>query len=176
MKWQDLLTTYWSQVTLLLLTVGYFIKRIFDNKSKKLEISYSLFQQNRINTVNNFFSNYAKVEFMWHKLPHSDILSHKMPGKEIDQIIWPQLNDLKQSVLELKMYFLANDHIYFQKLLDNLLLINGNLMDNHSYYGEEPSLIQKINDFLFFKDKILKENKKVIDDLSLMVRKSFGHK
>ena len=41
----DLFTTYWSQMTLILLGVGYFFKRWFDNKSKKIEINHSIYQQ-----------------------------------------------------------------------------------------------------------------------------------
>ncbi len=64
MKIEELFTTYWSQVTLLIIGIGYFIKRIFDQKSKKLEINHSLFQQNRINAVSKFLSTYAKTELM----------------------------------------------------------------------------------------------------------------
>ena len=175
MKWQDLVTTYWSQVILILLAISYFIKRIFDEKSKKIEITYSLFQQNRINTVNLFFSNYAKVESMWHKLPYWDVIEYKIKSEEVDKIVWPPINDLKQSVLELKMYFQKEDHKYFEILLKNILSINSNLLKNRTDYSKQ-NIIQKTNDFLFFKDKVLKENSKIIDDLTTMIRKSFNHK
>jgi hypothetical protein len=68
MELKDIFTTYWSQVTLILLAVGYLIKRGLDIKSKKTEINHSLFQQNRISSVKTFFSKYAKTELMWNQL------------------------------------------------------------------------------------------------------------
>jgi hypothetical protein len=175
MKWQDLVTTYWSQVILVLLAVSYFIKRIFDEKSKKIEITYSLFLQNRINTVNLFFANYAKVESMWHKVPYWDVIDYKIKSDVVDKIVWPPLNDLKQSVLELKMYFKKEEHKYFEVLLENILSINSNLLKNRNDYSEQ-TLIQKANDFIFYKEKVLMENSRIIDDLTTMIRKTFNHK
>jgi len=94
---EKLLTTYWGQTTLILLAIAYFIKRIFDNKSKKIEINHSLFQQKRLKVLNDFYSNYAKTEFLWDHLAIYDILSNKLVAKEIDNIIWPILNDLKKN-------------------------------------------------------------------------------
>lgn len=86
MKLIELFTTYLSQLTLVLLAISYFIKRLFDNKSKKLEITYSLFQQNKIIAINNFFANYIKVEFLWNQLSHREALSYKITAKRIRHI------------------------------------------------------------------------------------------
>ena len=54
MELKELFTTYWSQITLLLIGISYFIKRGFDIKTRKIEINHSLYQQNRLSTVNRF--------------------------------------------------------------------------------------------------------------------------
>lgn len=83
MTLKDLFTTYWSQVTLILLAIGYLLKRLLNNKSRKMEINHSLYQQNRILTLKSYFSNYAKAELMWQQLSIYEILEHKMTAKEI---------------------------------------------------------------------------------------------
>ena len=176
MKWQEILTTYWGQTTLILAIVTFFIQRLFNLKSKKIEISYSLFQQNRITAVNTFYTNYAKVEFMWHSLSIWDILEHKISSKEMDNIIWPPLNDLKKSVLELKIYFPTQEHKYFQQLLDNFLLINNNLSKNYFDFDQEKKLTHKTNDFNFFKDEMEKKNNKILESISEIIRLSYYHK
>jgi len=41
---KEILTTYWSQTLLLLLGIGYLVKRGLDFRSKKKEINHSLFK------------------------------------------------------------------------------------------------------------------------------------
>ena len=175
MKFTDLLTTYWSQITLVFLAIGYFIKRIFDDKSKKLEITYSLFQQNRINAVNNFFSNYTKVEFLWNQLPIRDVLSHKITAKDLDLLIQPPINDLKRSIFELKIYFDQNAHNNFEQAIDNFLAINRTLMHQYFNYDSDVDINQKVNCFYDTKDKSLKANSIVIDKIAQLVRNTFNY-
>lgn len=170
---KEILTTYWSQSVLLILGIAYFIKRFFDNNSKKIEIKYSLFQQNRIVAVNTFFTNYAQVEFMWHKIPHWDILEHKIPAEKIDEIVWPPLYALKQSLFELKVYFPEVDHKTFEKLYDNFLSLNRILLDANSDYSKSKSIIQKSNSFTATRNKTFRENNAIIDDLTTIIRNSY---
>lgn len=172
MDWQKIFTE--SQVPIFLLAISYFIKRYYDLKTKKVELNHSLFQQNRISAINNFYSNYAKVEFMWHELSINDILEYKILPKEIDKVIWPPLNDLKKSVLELKVYLTLDNHSYFQKLLDNFLLVNNNLIRNYFDYDRDKTVTNKKNSFSIFKEKIVKENNNILDQVSIKIRKSFN--
>lgn len=176
MKWQDLFTTYFNAVAFLIVGITYFFRRSFDNKSKKIGINYSLFQQYRITAVNNYFSNYAKVEFMWHHLAIWKILSNKLDVKEIDNIIWPPINDLEKSVIELKIYFTTEDHKHFELVLNGFLSINEKLSNLYSKGGDETKIIEKANEFQSFKDKILKTNTETLDIISTIVRESFYHK
>ena len=173
---EKLFTTYWSQFTLILLAVAYFIKRFFDLKTKKIEITYSLFQQNKINAVNQFFSNYAKVEHMWHQLSYWDAIEHKISSKELDIMIWPSLNDLKKSVLELKIYFSDIDYKDFENILSNFLAINKNLSDNYFNNSKTEDIIKKTNNFLHFKEVKLKENSVILKNLSKNIRTSYNQK
>jgi hypothetical protein len=169
--WQKILTE--SQIPIILLAISYFVKRHYDLKTKKVEINHSLFQQNKINSTGTFFLNYAKAESMWNELSHWDILDHKVSSKEIDKIIGPPMDDLKRSVLELKIYFTKKEHAEFESLLSNFQLVNNNLSQNYFDYDTEKTIIQKTNSFLFFKEKKVKENNKILDSLTDRIRDSF---
>ena len=48
MSKDEILIKYWSQISLFLLFIGYFIKRLFDLMTKKIEVNYALYQENMI--------------------------------------------------------------------------------------------------------------------------------
>lgn len=173
MSIEQLFTTYWSQVTLLLVGFGYFIKRGLDLKSKKLEINHSLFQQNRIIAVSNFLSAYAKTELMWREIAIYKILSNTLDANQIDSIIWPPLNEMKKSVLELRIYFDKDTHPNFEKILDGFLSINNKLSD--LYFGGNPnlSLLQKSNSFHLFKEGKIIENDKLLTQTCELIREIY---
>lgn len=173
MKITDLLTTYWSQVILLLMILSYFIKRLFEIESRKVEINHSLFQQNRIQAVNEFLSNYAKVSLMWNQIAIYEILSHKLRPTELDNILLPSLTNLKKSLLELKIYFENEDHKYFENLTNAQTSINGKI--NELYFdsdkGRNPTAL--VNDFTDFRDKTMKGDLKRMDELCVIIRKIY---
>ena len=171
---KDLLTTYWSQMTLLLLAVGYFVKRIFDNKSKKIEINHSLLQQNRISSLNKFFANYTIVELLWNQIELFNILSKKIEPKEIDAIVFPPINDLKKSLLEMKILFNRNDFSQFEIITDNIISINQKLSQLYFDINCEQNINSKSCDFEIYKMKILKSNKVLLEGVCSRIRKSFG--
>jgi hypothetical protein len=170
MKIEEVFTTYWSQVTILLFAIAYFIKRIFDLKSKKLEINHSLFQQNKINTVNDYFKNYARAELMWQQLQIWNILSNKLTAADMDKYIWPPLRDLKQSVLELHLYFEDDLHKPFSDIFENMLSINTELGEIYSMSNVEDKVIIKANRFESFKKKMISENNNILMALSKTIR------
>jgi hypothetical protein len=173
MTFKDLLTTYWSQVTLILIAIGslifYFIKRHYDNSSKKIEINHSLFQQYKLKTVNDFFTNYTRAETMWSQIAIWEILARKVDAKEIDKIIFPTLNDLKKSLFELKIYFKKEEHKYFDELVNGIYEINGKVSELYFDYDEEKKDIHKANEFIFFKSDVLNKNNKIIDNICLII-------
>lgn len=169
----DVLTTYWSQTTLLLFGLGFLIKRILDIRSKKVEINHGLFQQKRLESVNNFFTNYAKAEQMWTSIAIWDILENRIKSKEIDQIIYPHLNELERNILELQIYFAESDHRHFAEIMENLHEINRKLKKVYFDYSPETSVINRSNEFQFHCDKKLKENKEIFRKLSPIIRATF---
>lgn len=170
---ERILTNYWGQVTLILLAVAYFIKRIYDNKSKKIEINHSLFQQNRLNVVNDFFANYAKIELMWEQLAIYDILSNKLDAKAIDNIIWPILNELKKNQIELQIYFNDSEMIYFNNLVNGVFSINNKLKELYFDYDWKKTADNKSDDFLLFRENANLNNRLIIKDICLIVKNTY---
>jgi len=62
---KDLLGTYWAQITYLITGIGvlifYWIKRIYDFKTKKNEIRYSLYYQRKIESFDQFCQLYNEI-------------------------------------------------------------------------------------------------------------------
>lgn len=127
MKITDLFTIYWSQLTLILIGIGYFVKRVFDNISSVRVINHNLFQQNRIDSLNRFFKAYSKTEQMWTSIAIWDILDHILSAKELDNIVYPLLNELKSSVMELQIYFKTSNFKHFEEIMENMILIKRKL-------------------------------------------------
>ena len=113
MKLQELLTTYWSQILLAVSIVGYFVQKIHELRLKNVETRHSLFQQNKINAIVKFISCYAKVEQIWQHIPYINIIENKYTAKQIDEMIWPQMNDLQSSQNELIIFLDKNDMVLF---------------------------------------------------------------
>lgn len=66
--WRELATTYSGVTIAILALIGYFIKRVYDLKSKKVEIRYSLFQQNKITALTYYVSSYVHMDKLMHKM------------------------------------------------------------------------------------------------------------
>ena len=170
---QDILTTYWSQTTLVLLAIGYLVKNYTDMKAKKTEINHNLFQGKKMDSVNKFFSNSATTLQMWKDLPILKILDNKLTANEIDQIISPNLDELRRNVLELKIYFADKDNKNFENVMKNMDLINGNLSKTYFNYNSEESIIVKSNNFQFFRDEKLVQINLILNEITNHVRKDF---
>lgn len=175
MRFEDFLTKYWSQVVLALGFVACFGQLFFNLKYKKIEISFSLFQQNKISAVSNFYLNYAKVESMWHQLPIFDIYNQKISAKEMDNLIYPPLYELQKSILELKIYFSGDEHKNFQNILNNFYMINNNIKKHYINDYDEINTLYKTNDFSSVVDKVTNDNNLIINNISNVIKKSFSH-
>lgn len=173
MAFDDLLTTYWSQTVLVLVVLGFPIKWYFNLKAKKTEVNHSLFQQNRIIAVRTFFSKYAKAELMWHQIAIYDVLNRKFTTKEMDQLIIPQLNELQEIVLELKIYFDADCHVLFERLTKGIMAIHGKLIDLYFNSNPEKTTTNKAIDYYGVKEEVLQKNRETMEELCLKIKDIF---
>lgn len=170
---EKLFTEYWSQLTLLLLGAGYFIKRIFDNISKKQEINHSLFQQKKLETVNCFFSSYSKAKQLWLHIRIHQILRNEFSALEIDEMIFPTLNELNKNLLELQIYLDEINHKKFKEVFENVALINSKLSNLFFDYDANKTNTHKSNEFYFYREEILEKNEVILKEITTNLRKAF---
>lgn len=171
---KEILTTYWSQFTLLLLAMGYLIKRVFDLKSKKIEINHTIFQQKKLESINVFFTAYAKVEQMWVKFPILKALKGELNAKEIDKMILPDMNELRRCMLELQIYFDENTHKNFNTVLLNMKEVNDSFQEIFFDTNRSNSLIPESNAFQAKRNEKFIENDKIFVNLSAIIKKNFN--
>lgn len=171
---KDLLTTYWSQMTLIIVAIGFLIQWTLNLKSKKVEINHSLFQQKRLDAVDDFFTSYAKTEQMWANLALYDILNYQLKAKEIDNIIFPHINELQKDVLKLQIYFDENEHKLFRQILQNIKDINSGLMTVYFDYNTGTDTTTKSISFTSIRNKNLNENEKLFKQISPILKKTFN--
>jgi hypothetical protein len=170
---EKIFTTYWSQVTLILVGLGYFIKRLFDNNSKKQEINHSLFQNKKLEAVNSFFSTYAKSKQMWTHIKIYQILRNEFSPSEIDAMIFPTLNELNKNVIELQIYFDERSHKEFEDIFINMQQINNKLSELYFDYDENISDTNKSTDFSIYKRNLLEQNEYILKQITKKLKQSF---
>lgn len=174
MELKELFTTLWPQVTLLLLGIGYLIKLPLDTKSKKNEINHTLYQQNRLTTVNRFFESYADAERLWNEISIYKVFERKYDTIELDSLTWPILNDLNKSLFPLMMCFEEDDFQRFKKLVSNMWAINQNISESYWEIDSRMTVSKKVASFHNFKNKAYKENKELINELSKSMKHIFN--
>jgi hypothetical protein len=170
---EKLLTVYWSQITLIFLAIAYFVKRTFDNKSKKIEIDHLLFQQNRLKVISDFYTHYAETTFLWQHLAIYDIFANKLSTQEIDKLIWPALNNLRKSQMELQIYFNDKDITLFKDLVDGVYSISNKLSVLFFDGNPENTLSSKVNEFHIFQYTVDEKNEQIIKKISDMMQATY---
>ena len=169
----EIFTKYWNQITIFLFAIGYFVKLVFDNLKNKREINHNLFQQNRLNSLNRFFKSYSGVEQMLISMPIFDILDRKISAKQLDTIVFPPLNDLKASVVELQIYFKPEDHLLFKEILNNIILVKDKIGELYLRLNRYNNDIAESNTYQYIRIDKLKENEKLLDKISFMIQETF---
>lgn len=154
--------------------VGFLVKSFIDLRSKKIEINHNLFQQKKLESINSFFSNCASTSQMWNDIPVYDIFEHKKKSREIDEYVFPNINNLRRDVFELKIYFKENEHKNFELILDNMLLINSKLSEEYFSFDKEKNVLKKSIDFQNFRDDIVKKNELILKKISFNLRNEFN--
>jgi hypothetical protein len=172
MNWKELFTTYGSFVTLIIVGIGWLIQKSIELKNKRIETKYSFFQELKIKAIKKFFEAYNKAERMWHLFPTQAIIERKLEAFEIDNIVWPPMNELKASVIELHLFIDEDEVKQFEKVYDHLSKVNRVASDIYFRDKKERDSIQAGNDFAFAKDEAVKECEKLLTQIGIRFRKA----
>lgn len=163
-----------SQIPVLLLGIGYFIKRIFDTKSKKIEINHTLFQQNRLLAINRFFESYAKAETKFNQIEIYQIVRRETNPDELNKIVLPTLNELDSSLFELRIYFDESALEKFKSLVLNLKTINETMLDLWlKAITPDGTIDEKVSTYVETQKECIEKNEKIFDELTKSLKDIF---
>ncbi|KUO67470.1 MAG: hypothetical protein APF83_05235 [Lutibacter sp. BRH_c52] len=170
---QKILEDYWSQILLLLTGLGIVMRLIFDFLLKKKEINHGIFQKNRMDALIRFYSVYAEVKSMWVKLPIFQIYRDELTSDEIDKRIQPPLNKLEASIIELQIYFKEALYDKFKEIEKNMFKMNRHFLDRAFEIDSKISLTQRTNNYIIFREKIEKENSRLLAVINKEISKKY---
>lgn len=170
---KEILTTYWSQVTLLILGVAYFMKNLIDLKSKKTELNHNLFQERKLNALNSFFKSYSSIYLMWYNFTPYSVINGRYNLDDLDDMIFTKLNELNTIVLELKIYFNKKNHQEFEYILASMYNINA-LLKKIVFTDNSENRKQLIDDFEKYKKEVFELNQKTISTICENIKKNFS--
>ena len=168
-----IISTYWSQITILLLALGYLLKLYLNYLTKKKEINHSLFQKMMMDSVYAFYNSYSQIEELWRDLPLLRIKDGQYSPKELDDMIFPFLNDIKNRSVQLRLFFEVNEIKLFEKIVSNFYVINSKVSEIYMNHQTGVNYINASVDYENLKDQITTDNSILINQISAMIRKKF---
>lgn len=171
----EFISSNWSQMTLVLLGLGYLIRLYLNYLTKKREINHSLFQKMMVDSVSDFLMSYSINEELWRDLPILRIINNEFTSKEMDDMIFPSLNDIKGKSIRLNLFFDKEEMKLFEDVVSNLFKINLKVGQIHRY---DQLLEKKSNsdlswDYELTKNNINKQNQVLVDQIGKLIRKKF---
>lgn len=101
---KELLTTYWSQTILIIGGIAYLLKLTFDLRSKKVELKYSLFEQNRFDSIMKFLAAYLELEENFKLIPEGRFRLSELSRDTYDAMYLKKNANLYSAYFYLKMY------------------------------------------------------------------------
>jgi hypothetical protein len=165
--WETILEN--SAVPLALLgVVAYFIKRFFDLRSKKVEIRYTLFHQNKLKYMIEFQAAYFDLEktvFNYTK----EVIKETIDIGRLRNALLPKLDKFNSAHENVRFFVSEFQRQYFDRMSKNLSHFVYNLIDfnyERSRWNSDE-LKQKIDGLTQYKKlirKMIKENMENIFD------------
>lgn len=174
---KQIFTDYWSQTLILIGILSYFGKRAFDLASKKTEIKYSVYQQNKISSIINFIDCYSGLE---RKLFHAStikVVSGQYTLDQFENIFWPKLNKLESASLQLKLFLDEKDIKPYTEIV-NLVFQIYTLFIGHYDTITKPldKVIPVASDVNTLKKNLLKEINNKLTEIGESTRYYFKDK
>jgi len=174
---KELLTTYFPQVTLILGTIFsvilYFIKRRFDLKSKKFEVKYSLFQQNKIDAVKNYFIVYSTIERVLLKISTIKLSEGSYAIGELDKMTIQPIDNLVSADLYLSLFVEDSHRVLFKSITNNILQINSSFIDAFFVPRNNTTVIIRSNDLNYQVGVMKDANREILKKISSEIKASF---
>ena len=170
---ENIFKTYGFATATIIGIISFFCARFFSTKDKKLELRHTLFQQLKVESINNFINCYSSSELCWTQLPYYDILDHKITGKGIDELTLPTLNSLRASYYKLFVLLDEKEMIEFTEMYDSIGRIN-NLLSRLLFDYSDTTLVTKTNEYYSLVTDTSKVNKKLLKTIGEKFRTKYS--
>lgn len=161
---KELFTTYWSQSILLIGSLGYLFKRAFDLRSKKIELKYSLFEQNRIDLLMKFLTAYLELEQDYKLIPEGRFKIKEMSPVIYDSMYLKKNANLYTAYFYLKLFLDPMELARYSDLVSEMRIISNEIKSAYIKleHQEESKVVNDLNEFIVKKIGENNENMKVI--------------
>lgn len=164
---KELFTTYWSQTIILLGSLGYLLKRAFDLRSKKVELKYSLFEQNRIDLIMKFLAAYLELEEEYKLIPEGRFKITEMNPVIFDSMYLKKNANLYSSYFYLKLFLDPLELARYSDLVSEMRIISTEIKNAYIKLDreEESKVVNDLKEFIVKKIGANNGNVKVIGEL-----------
>jgi hypothetical protein len=164
---KDILTTYWAQTVLLLATLGFLIKRIFDLRTKKIEVKQNLFQQNRNAAIIRFIDKYIGLQSLYRQILSQTFDTNKISKTDFNELIEDKYEQLYASYFYFKMFLDPLEQVRYADLITEMQNISAKIIDTSAKIntGDKDLLIPELKTYISDKLRVNNDNIKVIGQI-----------
>ena len=161
---KDILTTYWAQTVLLMAVLGFLLKRIFDLRTKKIEVKQSLFQQNRNTAIIRFIDTYIELQSLYRQILSQTFDNNTIGNTDFYKLAEEKYEQLYSSFFYFKIFLDPLEQARYADLVTEMRNISTKLFDTSTkiYTGDKDLLIAELKAYISDKLKENNENIKVI--------------
>lgn len=158
---KELLTTYWSQTILIIGGIAYLLKLTFDLRSKKVELKYSLFEQNRVNSIMKFLTAYLELEENFRLIPEGRFKLHELSRESYDDMYLKKNANLYSAYFYLKIYLDPLELARYADLVVEMRAISTKIKEIYVELDDKENLEIETNLKDFIVDKIGANNSNI---------------
>jgi hypothetical protein len=164
---KEILTIYWSQTVLIIAGFGYLIKRIFDLRTKKIEIKQNLFQQNRMNVIMRFMESYIKLQQFYRQICQPEFNLKEQTTQVFHESLSRILEELYASFFYLRLFLDPLEQARYSDLMNEMRNISTTIKESAKKTPENAPLRSEVDvkDFIDGKLRVNNENFKIISEI-----------
>ncbi|RZK06554.1 MAG: hypothetical protein EOO46_15175 [Flavobacterium sp.] len=164
---KDILTTYWAQTVLLLATLGFLIKRLFDLRTKRIEMKQSLFQQNRNIAIIRFIDAYVGLQGLYRQILSQTFDLNKIGNSNFYNLIDDKYEQLYSSYFYFKFFLDPLEQVRYADLVKEMQNIFSKIADvaTKSSSDDKNLMIADLKQYISEKLKENNDNIKVIGEI-----------
>jgi hypothetical protein len=164
---KDILTTYWAQTVLLLATFGFLLKRIFDLRTKKIEVKQNQFQQNRNAAIIRFIDTYIGLQSLYRQILSQTFDTNKIGNTDFNELIEDKYEQLYASYFYFKILLDPLEQARYSDLITEMRNISAKIIDTSTKINasDKDLLIPELKTYISDKLKENNDNLKVIGQI-----------